>query len=77
MIGHLLGASGGVEAVACAISIKHGILHPTINLHDQDIEAGCDLDYYPEHGPRGPREEGAVQQLRLRRPQCSIALGAI
>src|SRR4051812_47648882 len=31
MIGHLLGASGGVEAVACALSLKHGVLHPTIN----------------------------------------------
>ena len=47
MIGHLLGASGGVEAIACALSLKHGVLHPTINLDNQDFEAGCDLDYIP------------------------------
>jgi len=34
MIGHLLGASGGVEAIACAMSIRHGAVHPTINLID-------------------------------------------
>ena len=47
MIGHLLGASGGVEAVACALMIKHGALHPTINLDNQDVAGGCDLDYIP------------------------------
>jgi len=47
MIGHLLGASGGVEAIACALSLKYGVLHPTINLQNQDIAAGCDLDYIP------------------------------
>src|SRR5262249_50350355 len=31
MIGHLLGASGGVELIATALSIKHGLVHPTIN----------------------------------------------
>jgi 3-oxoacyl-[acyl-carrier-protein] synthase II len=47
LIGHLLGASGGVEAIACALSLKHGVLHPTINLKNQDFEGGCDLDYIP------------------------------
>lgn len=45
MIGHLLGASGGVEAAICALSIQRGIVPPTINLDNPDTE--CDLDYVP------------------------------
>ena len=45
MIGHLLGASGGVEAGICALSIRNGIVPPTINLENPDT--GCDLDYVP------------------------------
>ena len=44
-LGHLLGASGGVEMVACALAIRDGILPPTINLDNPD--EGCDLDYIP------------------------------
>lgn len=45
MTGHLLGAAGGVEFVACCKSIETGALHPTINLKNPDPE--CDLDYIP------------------------------
>jgi 3-oxoacyl-[acyl-carrier-protein] synthase II len=46
MIGHLLGASGGVELIATVLSIKHGVVHPTINLDNPD--PACDLDYVPK-----------------------------
>lgn len=45
MMGHLLGAAGGVEAVICALAIHNRIAPPTINLDNPDI--GCDLDYLP------------------------------
>ena len=45
MTGHLLGAAGGVEAVYSILAIRDQIAPPTINLVNQDFEAGCDLDY--------------------------------
>ncbi len=47
--GHLLGAAGGVEAIALALSIERGTIHPTLNLDVPDPD--CDLDYVP-HEPR-------------------------
>lgn len=46
MIGHGLGAAGGVESVAVALMMQRGAVHPTINLDDPD--EGCDLDYVPQ-----------------------------
>ena len=43
MTGHLLGAAGGIEAIASILAVKHGKIPPTINLHNQDPL--CDLDY--------------------------------
>lgn len=45
MTGHLLGAAGGVEAVILALTLKNGIIAPTINLENQD--PALDLDYVP------------------------------
>jgi 3-oxoacyl-[acyl-carrier-protein] synthase II len=43
--GHLLGAAGGIEAIASALAIKHSMIPPTINYETPDPE--CDLDYVP------------------------------
>ncbi|HTU25352.1 MAG TPA: beta-ketoacyl-ACP synthase II [Pirellulales bacterium] len=45
MIGHLLGAAGGVELIVTALSVRDGLVHPTINLDAPD--PACDLDYVP------------------------------
>ncbi|MDF1577585.1 MAG: beta-ketoacyl-ACP synthase II [Desulfobulbales bacterium] len=45
MTGHMLGGAGGIEAVFTALTIKNGVIPPTINLTNPD--PGCDLDYVP------------------------------
>jgi 3-oxoacyl-[acyl-carrier-protein] synthase II len=45
MIGHLMGAAGAVEAIACLKTLETGVIHPTINYETPDPE--CDLDYVP------------------------------
>ena len=45
MTGHLLGGSGGIEAVACILSLTHNFIPPTINYVNPDPD--CDLDYVP------------------------------
>ncbi len=52
MTGHLLGATAAVESVACVLSLRHGVIPPTINLEDPDPE--CDLDYVPNICRRMP-----------------------
>lgn len=57
MIGHLLGAAGGVEAVFSVLAIRDQVAPPTINLHNPD--EGCDLDYVP-HTARNMKIEVAM-----------------
>jgi 3-oxoacyl-[acyl-carrier-protein] synthase II len=45
VMGHLLGAAGGVELIVCALAIREGVIPPTINYETPDPE--CDLDYVP------------------------------
>jgi 3-oxoacyl-[acyl-carrier-protein] synthase II len=75
MIGHLLGASGGVEAIACALMLKHGVIHPTVHLNERDPE--CDLDYVPNQ----PREARVSKMLSnsfgFGGHNCSLAIAAI
>lgn len=48
MTGHLLGAAGAVEAIACVKTLQDNYIHPTIGLKVKDEE--CDLDYVPNEG---------------------------
>ena len=48
MIGHMMGASGAIEAIICALSLQEGYIPPTINYNMPDPD--CDLDYVPNQG---------------------------
>lgn len=50
MTGHLVGAAGAIEALFCVKAINDSFVPPTINLDNQDVEGGCDLDYTPNKG---------------------------
>ncbi len=63
MHGHMLGAAGAIEAVACIKAMEEGFIPPTINLDNPDIEAGCDLDYVPNTGVRATLEATASASL--------------
>lgn len=56
MMGHLIAAAGSVEAITCLLSIKKGVLPPTINYETPDPD--CDLDYIPNQ----PRETKKVRR---------------
>jgi 3-oxoacyl-[acyl-carrier-protein] synthase II len=57
VMGHLLGAAGGVEMIVCALALKEGIMPPTINYETPDPE--CDLDYVPNK-PRAAKIKVAL-----------------
>lgn len=60
MIGHSLGAAGGIEAVICAKVMQQGVVPPTMNCDEPDLEAGCDLDYVPNKSYTFPEGEGPM-----------------
>ncbi len=47
MTGHMLGAAGGIECIATALSVENDMIPPTINYETPDLEEGLDLDYVP------------------------------
>jgi 3-oxoacyl-[acyl-carrier-protein] synthase II len=52
MLGHTFGAAGAIEAIVSLLSIVHGIIPPTINLHHPDPT--CNLDYVPNEARQTP-----------------------
>jgi 3-oxoacyl-[acyl-carrier-protein] synthase II len=75
MIGHLLGASGGVELIATVLAIAHRLVHPTINYETPD--PACDLDYVPNQ-PRELRVRRAISNsFGFGGHNCTVAVGAL
>jgi 3-oxoacyl-[acyl-carrier-protein] synthase II len=75
MIGHLLGASGGVELIATVMSIKDGVVHPTINLDTPD--PACDLDYVPKVARKMPVRYALSNSFGFGGHNSSLVVGAV
>lgn len=75
MIGHCMGASGTLEAIACVMSLKEGILHPTINYETPDPE--CDLDYVPNHKRSLPIRTALSNSFGLGGQNACLVLGKL
>ena len=75
MIGHLMGATGAVEAIACVMSIQEGIIHPTINYETPDPE--CDLDYVPNEARQAEVKVAASNSFGLGGQNAVLVLGAV
>jgi len=74
MIGHMMGATGAVEAIACVMSMQEGIIHPTINYEEADPE--CDLDYVPNKARRGEVKVAVSNSFGLGGQNAVLVLGA-
>lgn len=75
MIGHLMGAAGACELIACVLSMRDGIAHPTINLENPDPE--CDLDYVPNKAKKMKIESSLSNSFGFGGHNSCIALKAI
>lgn len=72
MIGHLLGAAGGVEAIAVVKTLQEQFIHPTINYTIPDPD--CDLDYVPNNGRAAKVEYALSNSLGFGGHNASILL---
>lgn len=72
MTGHMLGAAGSVEFIACALAIQDGIIPPTINYENPDPD--CDLDYVPNTARRCALETAMSNSLGFGGHNTSIVV---
>ena len=75
MTGHLLGAGGALEAVACVMAVKEGVIPPTINLQEPD--PACDLDYTPYIAKRGQVRTALSNSFGFGGHNSVLAFGAV
>ncbi|MBY0228354.1 MAG: beta-ketoacyl-ACP synthase II [Gemmataceae bacterium] len=74
MTGHLLGASGAAELIACVMSIQSGVVHPTINYETPDPD--CDLDYVPNTARSHKVRYALSNSFGFGGHNCSLVVGA-
>ncbi len=75
MLGHMMGAAGAIEAAASVMSIKDGVIHPTINLETPDPE--CDLDYVPNVARKANVEVVLSNSFGLGGQNACLVLGRV
>lgn len=75
MTGHMLGAAGAVEAIACAMALKNGVVPPTIHLEQPDPD--CDLNYVPGAAVRADVGMALSSSLGFGGHNAVIALKAV
>jgi 3-oxoacyl-[acyl-carrier-protein] synthase II len=73
MTGHMLGAAGGMETAALALSLQHGVIPPTINLENADPE--CDLDFVPGEARERPLRYALTNSFGFGGTNACLALG--
>ena len=72
MVGHLLGAAGGTEAIATALTITEGIIPPTTNYENPEPE--CDLDYVPNAARKANVRIAISNSMGFGGHNCTIVL---
>jgi 3-oxoacyl-[acyl-carrier-protein] synthase II len=75
MIGHLIGASGAVEAAATALSLQRGVVPPTINLATPD--PNCDLDYVPNMSREMPLRNAISNSFGFGGQNASLVMSRV
>jgi 3-oxoacyl-[acyl-carrier-protein] synthase II len=73
MIGHAIGATSAIEAGVTALTIRHGLITPTINYQEPDPE--CDLDYVPNQARTAPVEYALSNAFGFGGHNCCLAFG--
>jgi 3-oxoacyl-[acyl-carrier-protein] synthase II len=75
MVGHLIGASGALEAAATAVTLKTGIVPPTINQAVRD--PACDLDYVPNTAREIPMKKALSNSFGFGGQNASLVLSRV
>lgn len=75
MTGHMMGASGAVEAVICALALRDGMIPPTINYDRPD--PACDLDYVPHTARQAPLRAAISNSIGLGGHNATIVLRSV
>lgn len=75
MVGHAMGAAGAIEALSTVLTIRTGIIPPTINLHNPD--PACDLDYVPHVARRKEVNLAISNSFGLGGQNATIAFGKV